>query len=132
MQKFSVSPTANAGLHYVLLIDPATNQTVKFDTVTANNGEYDYQFDNVGSGQYQIYAGTDSDNDNRICDGGEACGAFRTLDAPETIAINGDRSGLDFISGFPVNLFNLSTRPGTIAPAGTTRLPGSNISRVSP
>ncbi len=55
-----------------------------------------------------IYAGTDSDNDNLICDAGEACGAFRTLDAPEVLTINGDRTDLDFISGFPVNLFNLS------------------------
>src|SRR5262249_4290577 len=124
--------TADAGLHYVLLIDSVTNQTIKLDTVTANNGEYDYEFHNVGPGQYQIYAGTDSDNDNRICDAGEACGAFRTLDAPETIAINGDRSGLDFISGFPVNLFNLSTRPGTIAPTGTVSPSTSTISRVSP
>jgi serine protease len=104
MQKFSVSPIANAGLHYVLLIDPATNNVVKDDLATAINGEYQFTFEDVGPGQYWIYAGSDSDNDNFICDDGEACGAFRTLDAPEAIPINGDRAELDFTSGFPVNL----------------------------
>jgi serine protease len=107
MQKFGVSPNANAGLHYVLLIDDVTNLVVHSDIVSATNGEYDYEFHNVGAGQYRIFAGSDSDNDNRICDPGEACGAFRTLDAPEVLTINGDRDHLDFISGFPVNLFNL-------------------------
>ena len=45
---------------------------------------------------------------------GEACGAFRTLDAPEVIDINGDRANLDFISGYPVNLFNSSIGPASL------------------
>ncbi len=56
--------------------------------VSAVDGEYDYTFNNVGAGQYWIYAGSDSDNDALICDPGEACGAFRTLDAPEVLNIN--------------------------------------------
>ena len=109
MQKFGVSPTADAGLHYVLLIDVVTNLVVNSVVVSATNGEYDYTFHNVGAGQYWIYAGSDSNHDDLICDPGEACGAFRTLDAPEVLTINGDRNNLDFISGFPVNLFNLNT-----------------------
>src|SRR5262249_6915348 len=108
MQKFGVSPDANAALHYVLLIDVVTNLVVNSAVVSATNGEYDYALHNVGAGQYWIYAGSDADNDSRICDPGEACGAFRTLDSPEVLTINGDRANLDFISGFPVNLFNLS------------------------
>ena len=116
MQKFGVSPNANAGLHYALLIDVVTNLVVNSEVVSATNGEYDYAFHNVGAGQYWIYAGSDADHDHRICDPGEACGAFRTLDAPEVLTINGDRSNLDFISGFPVNLFNLSSgAPQSIA-----------------
>ncbi len=113
MQKLSVSPSANAGLHYVLLIDNATDDVAQSAVVGANNGVYSYSFTGVGPGQYLIYAGADSDNDNLICDPGEACGSFRTLDAPEVLTVNGDRTGLDFISGFPVNLFNLgdATRP---------------------
>ena len=108
MQKFSVSLSANAGLHYVLLIDADTNVVVNSAMVSANNGEYDYSFGGVGAGQYRIFGGSDSDNDDLICDAGEACGAFRTTDAPEVLTINADRANLDFISGFPVNLFNLS------------------------
>ena len=108
MQKFGVSLTANAGLHYVLLIDADTNVVVNSAMVSANNGEYDYSFGGVGAGQYRIFGGSDSDNDDLICDAGEACGAFRTTDAPEVLTINADRANLDFISGFPVNLFNLS------------------------
>ena len=125
MQKFGVSPNANAGLHYVLLIDVSTDLVVNSAVTSANNGEYDYTFSGVGAGQYWIYAGSDSDNDDLICDPGEACGAFRTLDAPEVLNINGDRSNLDFISGFPVNLFNLSSSPDLAGPFPIQRLPAT-------
>jgi serine protease len=90
----------------VLLIDAVTDLVANSAVVSAVGGEYDYTFNNVGAGQYRIYAGSDSDNDALICDPGESCGAFRTLDAPEVLNINSDRANLDFISGFPVNLFN--------------------------
>jgi serine protease len=108
MQRFTVSPSANAGLQYVLLIDVVSDLVANSAVVSAVDGEYTYTFNNVGAGQYWIYAGSDSDNDALICDPGEACGAFRTLDAPEVLSINSDRANLDFISGFPVNLFNSS------------------------
>ena len=114
MQKLTVSPSANAGLHYVLLIDTVTDLVANSAVVSAVDGEYNYAFNNVGAGQYWIYAGSDSDNDALICDPGEACGAFRTLDAPEVLNINGDRANLDFISGYPVNLFNSSIGPASL------------------
>ena len=113
MQRFTGSPTANAGVHYVLLIDTVTGLVVDETVANANNGEYVFEFTNVGPGQYWIYAGSDNDNDQFICDAGEACGAFRTLDAAEAIAVNGDRAALDFISGFPINLFGLSSIAAT-------------------
>ena len=128
MQKFAISLSANAGLHYVLLIDSVTNLVVNSAVASAINGEYDYAFNGVGAGQYWIYAGSDSDNDDLICDPGEACGAFRTLDAPEVLTINGDRSNLDFISGFPVNLFNLSVSSNSVGPFPIQRLPTSGSS----
>lgn len=108
MQRFTVSPSANAGLQYVLLIDVVSDLVANSAVVSAVDGEYTYTFNNVGAGQYWIYAGSDSDNDALICDPGEACGAFRTLDAPEVLNINSDRANLDFTSAFPVNLFNSS------------------------
>ena len=59
----------------------------------------------VAAGQYRIAAGTDSNNDNFLCDAGEACGFYRTLDSPDTIVVNSDQTDLDFTSGFRVNLF---------------------------
>ncbi len=119
MQQFAISPTADAGLHYILLIDAVTNLVVKEIAVSATGGGYDFSFSNVGAGQYQIFAGSDSDNDNFVCDAGEACGAFRTLDVPERFAVNGDRSALDFISGFPIDLFHTSAATGATAARAT-------------
>jgi serine protease len=95
-------------LHYILLIDATTDTPIRFVMVSAVGGEYAFSMANVAAGQYQIIAGTDSDNDNFLCDGGEACGAYRTLDSPDVILINSDRTDLDFVSGFRVNLFSTS------------------------
>ncbi len=41
-----------------------------------------YQFarPNLPEGDYEIWAGTDNDNDFFICDDGETCGAYQTMD----------------------------------------------------
>jgi serine protease len=104
MQKFTIDPAANAGRHYVVLYHPETNVTVNGTVASLVGGEYLYTIANVGPGDYQIYAGTDSDNDNYLCDGGEACGAFRVLEFPETLAIDASQVGRDFVSGYRVNL----------------------------
>jgi len=108
MQVTSLDLAADAGVHYVVLVDAATGDSLpgRFDVVEAVNGAYAFAITGVAAGQYRIAAGTDSDNDNFLCDGGEACGFYRTLDSPDTLSINGSRSDLDFTSGFRVNLFN--------------------------
>ena len=108
MQKTSLDLAADAGLHYILLVDAVTDEPVDFVTASAVDGEYAFSITNVSAGTYQLFTGTDSDNDSFLCDGGEACGAYRTLDSPDIIVINSDRSDLDFVSGFPVNLFTAS------------------------
>lgn len=102
----NTSLTADAGYHYVLLVDPKTGKTV--DTVAASvaNGVYQFTFTGVPAGSYQIMAGTDMNNDGFICDTGEACGAYTTLDLPTTINVDADQSGRDFVTGF---FYNLST-----------------------
>ncbi|MHC4446046.1 MAG: S8 family serine peptidase, partial [Planctomycetota bacterium] len=55
----------NAGFHYVLMSDPDTLQT-RYQVEVGYNlatGVYSYAFTGVRSGTYQIFAGTDSDND---------------------------------------------------------------------
>ena len=65
---------------------------------------YTYSFRGVLAGTYQIFAGTDSDNDFLIGDEGEAFGAYQTVDQPTSIRVSGNLSGLDFATGFDFNL----------------------------
>lgn len=96
----NISLTADAGYQYVLLVDPATGKTVETVSVPVSNGTYAYRFDLVRKGKYQVVAGTDMNNDGYICETGEACGAYTTLDLPSIISVDGSRSGIDFESGF--------------------------------
>jgi serine protease len=122
------SPDADAGVHYVILVDGNGNTVANnFDVVSVNNGEYSYVISNVPPGQYRVFAGTDSDDDAFLCDAGEACGTYGTLDSPDPIAVNGvDMTGIDFTSEFRVNLGTLGATAsggGTAASSATTPIP---------
>ena len=93
------------GQQFVLLIDPDTGETVAdVAAVRQADGSYTYALPNVAAGTYEIYSGTDSNNDQFICDIGESCGAYLTTDAPIPVTVSGDQTGLDFVVGFTVNL----------------------------
>ena len=66
----------------------------------SNNGVYNFQLTNVAPGTYRLFAGSDPNNDDGLCDVGEACGAYVSLDSPALLTINGNRSGLDFFTGY--------------------------------
>jgi len=105
MQVSNALTVNDVGVLYVLLFDRATEQTVTSVVATREgNGRYGYQFNEVAAGSYEIFAGTDSDNDGLICDAGEACGAYLTLDEPVNLTVDTDRDGLNFTSGFADNL----------------------------
>jgi serine protease len=93
----------NAGFHYVLLVDTETFEIEARDNVPFSPGGYAYSFTNVPAGTYQIFAGTDSNNDFFLGDPGEAFGAYLTLDQPIPITISDDQGGLDFNSNFDVS-----------------------------
>jgi serine protease len=93
----------NAGFHYVLLVDAETSVIKDIDNVPFSPGGYAYFFTRVPAGTYQIFAGTDSNNDFFLGDPGEAFGAYLTLDQPVPITISDDLSGLDFTSNFDVS-----------------------------
>ena len=117
------SITGNAGRHYILLVNPDTLRTVGETQATVNNGYYYFRFNNIPRGKYIIVAGSDFNNDGFICEGGEACGAFSTLDRPSTLEITGSRSGIDFSTGFNVNFMSQAfTAEGTDQPRGFARL----------
>lgn len=108
MQVDSQATSDYAGFHYIELIDAATMEL--FDRVLSNgsNGVYEFSFSGIPLGQYHIRAGSDLDNDNVICEPGDACGAYPTLDIlSRHIIIDGsnlNRSGLDFTTGYSTSL----------------------------
>ena len=71
----------------------------------------------VLAGAYQVYVGTDNDNDGLICDPGEACGAWPTLYEPYTFVHARDRDDILVSVGYARNLVTLSSTPSAI-PAG--------------
>jgi serine protease len=121
MAVLSGAPSPDAGFHYVLVIDPDTFETVAQFDVTADGGEYEYALESVPGGSYLLYAGSDTDNDLFICGTGEACGAYPTLGTPDLVPLTGDRTDLDFVSGFLQTLGTLSAGDGT-APRALRRL----------
>jgi serine protease len=109
MQVATLSAGA-VGQQYVLLIDPDTRQRVANATVTRQaDGSYAYILRDVPAGTYEIFADSDSNNNSLICDTGESCGAYLTTDEPIRIEVNEDRSGLDFVSGYTLNLADFQT-----------------------
>jgi len=95
----------NAGHHYVLLInpdaEPGNNDTVPAEIsvdAAADQGKYRFNLNNVSSGSYFVVAGSDLDNDNVVCDAGEACGKYPTLDNPTIIDISSEPSIAEAIS----------------------------------
>ena len=100
----------DGGYHYFLLLDPDTFETIAQDDRPGVNGVYTYSFSGLFYNQtYTILAGTDSNNDGFICDDGEACGAYLSLDNPIEFTVLNDMSGLDFTTDINISLPNTST-----------------------
>jgi hypothetical protein len=84
------------GTLYIVIYDPEIDETVAAGFINRTAAGYRYRASDIPEGSYQVFAGTDLDNDQLICDSGEACGAYLTIDQPLTITVDGDRDGLDF------------------------------------
>jgi serine protease len=98
------SPSANLGEMYIQLVNPDTLVGVAQVRARATNGVYNFQFTNVATGTYLLVAGSDPDNNDSICDLGEACGAYLTLDDPVRVTVNANRSGLNFQAGYVTSI----------------------------
>lgn len=92
------------GVIYILLYDPQQNESVAEITTAGNGSGYPYEFKGIPAGEYELVAGTDSDNDLFICDSGEACGAWLTVDQPIRVQLDKDVTGLDFPVEYLVSL----------------------------
>jgi serine protease len=99
-----VDTGADLGKIYILLYDPLRNETVAERGVRSNGLGYSFEFAGIPAGEYELVAGTDADNDQFICDSGEACGAWLTVDQPIRIALNNNVSGLNFPVDYLVSL----------------------------
>lgn len=88
--------SANAGVQYIVIIDAdaEADENGIFPTVGGSsalipqNGEYSYQLYGLKKGRYLVSSGSDLDFDNIICDAGESCGQYPTLDQPSAIEIS--------------------------------------------
>ncbi len=111
MQKSLIQLTGDAGHLYVRLIDPVTGNIREVETDVVE-GEYIWQIDQLpptkeGESGYQLVAYTDADNDNRVCDPGEACGSYLTVDQPIFIKLTeeqGNLTDLDYQINFGASL----------------------------
>jgi serine protease len=126
--------SASIGQQYVLLIDPESFDT-QYGVIadSAPDGSQPFRIDNVAPGSYLLVSGSDSNNDDFICDDGESCGIYRGPGDVVVIEIDGgDVIGLEFTSGY-----GLSSAESQSAPlpgqgraferadrAGESRLPG--------
>ncbi|TCO75407.1 serine protease [Chromatocurvus halotolerans] len=86
---------AELGTLYVLLYDPAAD-SVTAQTATRSSDGYRFRIPRVPAGDYLLFAGTDLNNNLRICDAGEACGALLTLDQPLRLRVDRDIDDADF------------------------------------
>ncbi|MEH6590414.1 MAG: S8 family peptidase [Halioglobus sp.] len=103
------SSSGDIGLVYLLLIDTSSGEPVDQYVVSSNRGRFEFEFRDVPPGNYQILAGTDADNDLFICDPGEACGAYLTIDQPIEIDLDTDLGDLQFSVDYQVNIPAISS-----------------------
>jgi len=100
--------TSNAGYHYVLLISENEDDDAEQEDVTASNGHYSYSFTNVPPGNYLIVAGSNRNNSGYLGDGGEALGAYPTVEQMDVIDAAADRSDLNFTTNLILSISNNS------------------------
>ena len=96
--------SSDVGVLYVLLFDPAVREPLAQVAARGVGGAYPFTFREIPAGEYEIVAGSDADNDLFICDAGEACGAWLTLDQPILIQLETDRDDIDFPVEYLVSL----------------------------
>ncbi|HXW10156.1 MAG TPA: hypothetical protein VD737_06055, partial [Steroidobacteraceae bacterium] len=96
----------DAGLQYVLLMDPTTRAATGAQTsIRVLGTATSYRIEDVAPGAYLVVSGTDMNNDGSICDDGEACGAYPVEPEPTVVEVGGaavDR--IDFTTAFRTNV----------------------------
>lgn len=104
--------SSGVGHLWLLLLDSDLNLVEQVDMDPDSNGQYPFTFTNLASGDYYLLAGTDSDNDYDICDGGEACGAYPTLGLQTPLSLTSNKNDADFIVLFGSGFASSTTASG--------------------
>lgn len=123
LQKGTVVSTSTMTQQYVLLEDAdCTSDDCIVKTVFANsNGSY--TIGGVAAGNYRVIAGSDIDVDGFLCQAGETCGAYPSIGAMQTISVNANTSGINFlvnlVSGFAGNTASVSRVLPEASPAAS-------------
>ena len=125
MQVSASNAAANAGFHYVLLIDSVTFDTLYGTELNASNGVYQFSIPDVVAGSYFVLAGSDDNNDFFICDAGEACGAYPTFDSFSSLEVSGNVTGVNFGTGF--NAVIQPQSAGASGGGGYARFSGKHV-----
>ncbi len=93
------STNADFGPMYVLLINPDTQTVVSTVLAQRSGGRYTWSHAGYALPRVSILAGGDLDNDDVICQRGEACGAYPVLAVGgglSVVNLSSNRSDLDF------------------------------------
>lgn len=110
-----VASAGDVGVLYVLLIASESGEAIAQHVTTGKSGSYSFHFEDIPEGDYEIFAGTDADNDLIICDAGEACGAYLTVVQPLQLDVDSDKRELDFPIEYQISITGVSdagTKPG--------------------
>ena len=107
---------SDTGFQYVLLVDAQTLTPIDAVPLAATNGTYPYAFQNVPQGDYLLISGSDMDDDGLICDGGEACGSYPTLDLPTPLTVDANKSNIDFGVAFRQSIRTSEVSPASAVP----------------
>jgi serine protease len=98
----------DVGVVYILLYEQGAEDPVAQLFATARDGRYQYAFADLPRGRYQIFAGSDADNDLLICDAGEACGSWLTVDQPASIELESNRDDINFPVDYQIAIPTIS------------------------
>ena len=126
MQVGQADRTADAGPHYLLLLDPLTMNSLAQVEASLEEGVYRFSFGAVEAGDYLLYTGSDLDNNLVIGDAGEALGAYLSIDQPSLIRVDRNIADLKFRSEFNLTLSGAAA----YRPTGIGRLDASLRKRI--
>ncbi|HFC53491.1 MAG TPA: peptidase S8, partial [Gammaproteobacteria bacterium] len=115
--------TGDTGHLYILLLDPQSLQTRGMVAADSHGGKYTFRFSGIAEGEYLLVAGTDLDNDGDICDPGEACGGYPTIERLRPVKVQEGMDILKFGAGFRITFSALSREGRTLPRRGFSRWP---------